>query len=104
MRCSCPKCGTYMVQKEMGANSACVCPKCLHACDACMGSGVKMQKGGSVPWTSSWPTTAASMTARRRNDELHHVKWRCACSGRLKGTNGKGFREYKKEARLRRLF
>lgn len=49
MRCSCPQCGIYMVQKEKGANSTCVCPKCQHACDACMGSGVQMEKGGEVP-------------------------------------------------------
>lgn len=49
MRCSCPQCGTYMVQWEKGANSACICPKCQYICDACMGSGEKMQKGGNVP-------------------------------------------------------
>ncbi len=49
MRCSCSHCGTYMIQQEKGANSTCICPKCQHTCDACMGSGVKMQKGGCVP-------------------------------------------------------
>ena len=49
MRCSCSECGTYMVQQEKGAESCCICPQCLQTCNNCMGSGIKMQKGGTVP-------------------------------------------------------
>ena len=38
MRCGCPQCGIYMVQQEKGLLSGCVCPACLHACNACMGT------------------------------------------------------------------
>lgn len=37
MRCDCPDCGIYMVQREQGLKSGCVCPSCLGACTACMG-------------------------------------------------------------------
>ena len=38
MRCSCRICGTYMVQREHGLASGCVCPDCGFACRDCMGS------------------------------------------------------------------
>ncbi|MDO4543871.1 MAG: hypothetical protein Q4C01_04880 [Clostridia bacterium] len=37
MRCSCQKCGTYMVQNEKGLDSGCICPECFTKCSACMG-------------------------------------------------------------------
>ena len=49
MRCSCPHCGAWMVHEEKGLQSHCVCPQCLHTCNACIGTGVQMQKGGEVP-------------------------------------------------------
>ena len=49
MRCGCPECGAYMVQQEKGTQSVCVCPNCFFTCDACMGRGVLMQKGGRAP-------------------------------------------------------
>lgn len=49
MRCSCPQCGTYMVQQERGAVSRCVCPSCLFDCTACMGSGQQIEKGKGIP-------------------------------------------------------
>lgn len=36
MRCSCKVCGTYMVQREQGVKSGCVCPACFYACAACI--------------------------------------------------------------------
>ena len=36
MRCSCQVCGTYMVQREQGVQSGCVCPECFHTCTACI--------------------------------------------------------------------
>lgn len=36
MRCSCKACGTYMVQREQGVESACVCPQCFSTCSACI--------------------------------------------------------------------
>ena len=36
MRCSCKVCGTYMVQREQGVESSCVCPECLYTCSACV--------------------------------------------------------------------
>lgn len=38
MRCSCQKCGTYMIQSEEGLKSGCRCPDCGHMCRDCMGS------------------------------------------------------------------
>lgn len=37
MRCSCKRCGTYMVQEERGLESRCICPECFNTCHACMG-------------------------------------------------------------------
>ena len=34
MRCSCKVCGTYMVQREQGVQSGCVCPQCFYTCCA----------------------------------------------------------------------
>lgn len=36
MRCSCKVCGTYMVQRERGVESGCVCPQCFTVCTACI--------------------------------------------------------------------
>lgn len=36
MRCSCKVCGTYMVQREQGVQSGCVCPECFYTCSACV--------------------------------------------------------------------
>ena len=36
MRCSCKVCGTYMVQREQGVESGCVCPECFYTCSACI--------------------------------------------------------------------
>ncbi len=38
MRCSCQRCGTYMVQDERGLESRCICPQCFATCSACMGT------------------------------------------------------------------
>ena len=38
MRCGCPHCGTYMIQREKGLLSECVCPACNLTCTACMGT------------------------------------------------------------------
>lgn len=35
MRCSCRVCGAYMVQRERGILSGCVCPECLSTCSMC---------------------------------------------------------------------
>ena len=35
MRCSCVKCGTYMVHDNLRAR--CVCPECANTCDICVG-------------------------------------------------------------------
>ncbi|MBQ9942080.1 MAG: hypothetical protein IJP03_03630 [Christensenellaceae bacterium] len=37
MRCSCPECDTYMVQAD-DLTMGCVCPWCLHRCNACLGT------------------------------------------------------------------
>lgn len=41
MRCTCQKCGEYMVQDEKGIFSRCICPNCLNTCDACLGTRQK---------------------------------------------------------------
>ena len=38
MRCSCQRCGTYMVQDEKGVQSRCICPECFFVCAACIGT------------------------------------------------------------------
>ena len=37
MRCSCPECGTYMIQAE-SMHLGCVCPECGARCKACLGT------------------------------------------------------------------
>lgn len=39
MRCGCPMCGTYMVQRERGLESGCICPACSEKCNACVADG-----------------------------------------------------------------
>ena len=41
MRCSCQKCGEYMVQDEKGLFSRCICPNCFETCSACLGTKQK---------------------------------------------------------------
>ena len=36
MRCSCQRCGAYMVQDEKGIKSRCICPECFFTCSACV--------------------------------------------------------------------
>ncbi len=36
MRCSCQRCGAYMVQDEKGIESRCICPECFFVCSACI--------------------------------------------------------------------
>jgi len=36
MRCSCQRCGAYMVQDEKGVQSRCICPECFNVCSACI--------------------------------------------------------------------
>ncbi len=36
MRCSCQRCGAYMVQDEKGVKSRCICPECFFTCSACV--------------------------------------------------------------------
>ena len=36
MRCSCQRCGAYMVQDEKGVQSHCICPECFFICSACI--------------------------------------------------------------------
>lgn len=43
MRCGCPQCGTFMIQKELGA-CVCVCPECGYRCDACLGTGTALTR------------------------------------------------------------
>ena len=38
MRCSCQRCGAYMVQDEKGVMSRCICPECFFVCSACVGT------------------------------------------------------------------
>ncbi len=37
MRCSCPRCGTYMIQAE-SMRLGCVCPECGTHCSDCLGT------------------------------------------------------------------
>jgi hypothetical protein len=36
MRCSCRRCGAYIVQDEKGVKSRCICPECFFTCSACI--------------------------------------------------------------------
>ncbi|MCL2671997.1 MAG: hypothetical protein FWF10_08170 [Clostridiales bacterium] len=38
MRCGCRVCGEYMVQREQGEGSECICPWCFETCSACLGN------------------------------------------------------------------
>lgn len=59
MRCSCRVCGAYMVQREKGIESGCVCPECLNICTMCT-----MSDGG----TPLSPAELAAAYLMRRND------------------------------------
>lgn len=43
MRCGCPHCNTFMVQKDHDA-SVCVCPECHYRCNACLGTGTALTR------------------------------------------------------------
>jgi len=43
MRCSCYKCGTYMVHSE-STHLGCVCPDCGSRCKACLGTNTVMSR------------------------------------------------------------
>lgn len=43
MRCGCPLCGAFMVQRDEGT-SECVCPSCGYRCDACLGTGTALSR------------------------------------------------------------
>lgn len=64
MRCSCRVCGTYMVQRERGMLSGCVCPECFSTCNMCT-----QTEGGT-------PKTAEELTFqyRLRADSLLAVE------------------------------
>ena len=38
MRCSCIRCGAYMVHREKDLESGCICPECFAVCSACIGN------------------------------------------------------------------
>lgn len=38
VRCTCMKCGTYMVHAE-DMELGCICPECQNRCKACLGTG-----------------------------------------------------------------
>ena len=52
MRCSCQRCGTYMVQEERGMESRCICPNCVNTCSACMGRVGEPQSLQSLRFTA----------------------------------------------------
>ena len=43
MRCSCEKCGTYMIQAD-DITLGCKCPNCFNRCTACLGTGTVVKK------------------------------------------------------------
>ena len=63
MRCSCRVCGTYMVQREKGIESGCVCPQCLNTCTMCT-----MTSGGA-PLSAQALAAAYLMRAQSHETE-----------------------------------
>jgi hypothetical protein len=47
--CGCQECGALMVQDQKGIESACKCPACGNACDACLGTDSQIKKGEGLP-------------------------------------------------------
>ena len=45
MRCSCHRCGTYMVHAE-SMELGCVCPDCGYRCKACLGTNTVVSREG----------------------------------------------------------
>ena len=43
MRCSCPRCGTYMIQAE-SLRLGCVCPECGVHCSDCLGTNTVISR------------------------------------------------------------
>lgn len=43
MRCSCMKCGVYMIQSD-DSHLGCVCPECGNRCVACLGTDSVMSR------------------------------------------------------------
>ena len=62
MRCSCRVCGAYMVQREKGIESGCVCPDCLNTCTMCT-----MSDGGTPKSTAD--LALAYSFRRQESDE-----------------------------------
>ena len=51
MRCSCPKCGTYMIQAE-SLRLGCVCPECGTHCSDCLGTDTVIgEKVNNLQWS-----------------------------------------------------
>ena len=43
MRCSCEKCGTYMIQAD-DLTLGCKCPNCFNRCTACLGTNTVISR------------------------------------------------------------
>ena len=43
MRCSCEKCGTYMIQAD-DITLGCKCPNCFNRCTACLGTNTVIDR------------------------------------------------------------
>lgn len=62
MRCSCRVCGAYMVQREQGIFSGCVCPECFSSCHMCT------QSEGGTPKSPDELRSAFMLRAPDRDD------------------------------------
>ncbi len=66
MRCSCRKCGTYMVQAEDG-KLGCVCPECFERCTDCLGTDTVISKD-AIEAMKKNPVLASMFMRGRRDD------------------------------------
>lgn len=48
MRCGCPHCQTYMVQRESGMDMECICPGCGFICNTCKGTGKQLVRNEPI--------------------------------------------------------
>ncbi len=79
MRCSCRKCGTYMVQEEYGLRSGCKCPACGEMCHDCMGSAQEPMDKEALAAMFAFGVSGAGEGEPEREqaqEEDHGMDWR----------------------------
>lgn len=67
MRCSCMKCGVYMIQSD-DSHLGCVCPECGNRCVACLGTNTVMSRETILSIRNN-PTIESALLGRFVEDD-----------------------------------